>query len=107
MKIGLSVEIKFWTRKMITRTHFMSPCKMINLFRDVVINVFPKKHDLWVEMPTYPLPPSSGSPLPSASPPLPRSPFNAFLQLINPNYACKNRVKQIKIAAMAFLLPYC
>ena len=39
MKIGLSVEIKFWTRKMIKRTHFMPPFKMINLFQDVV---FPK-----------------------------------------------------------------
>ena len=49
----------------------MSPCKMINLFRDVVTNVFPKKHDLWVEMSPTPrlriprplcLPPSSPVP---------------------------------------------
>ena len=46
MKIGLSVEIKFWTRKMIKRAHFMCPCKMIKLFQDVVTNVFPKKYEL-------------------------------------------------------------
>ena len=82
----------------------MSPCKMINLFRDVVTNVFPKKHDLWVEMSPTPL---LRIPRPLCLPPRPRSPFNTFLQLINPNYACKNRVKQIKIVAMAFLLSYC
>ena len=42
MEIGLTVEIKFCTRKMIKRTHFMFPCKMINLFRDLVTNVFQK-----------------------------------------------------------------
>ena len=46
MKIGLSVEIKFWTRKMIKRAHFMCPCKIIKLFQDVVTNVFPKKYEL-------------------------------------------------------------
>ena len=42
MEIGLSEEIKFCMIKMIKRTHFMYPCKIINLFQDVVTNVFPK-----------------------------------------------------------------
>ena len=53
----------------------MSPCKMINLFRDVVINVFPKKHDLWVEMPTYPPPPILRIPPPLCLPPSSPVPF--------------------------------
>ena len=32
-------------------THFMSPWKMIDLFQDVVTNVFAKKCELWVELP--------------------------------------------------------
>ena len=28
----------------------MSPCKMINLFQDLVTKVFPKKYELWIEM---------------------------------------------------------
>ena len=38
MEIGLSEVTKFFARKMIKKTHFMSPCKMINLFQDVVTN---------------------------------------------------------------------
>ena len=40
IEIRLPDEIKFRARKMIKRMHFMSPCKMINLFQDVVKNVF-------------------------------------------------------------------
>ena len=41
MEIKLSEVIKFCTRKTIKMTLFMSPCKMISLFQDVVTNVFP------------------------------------------------------------------
>ena len=43
MEIGLYEMIKFCTRKLIKRTHFMSPLKMINLFQDA--KLFPLK--LW------------------------------------------------------------
>ena len=42
LEIGLSQMIKFSTRKLIKRTHFMSPLKMINLFQDMMPNFFPK-----------------------------------------------------------------
>ena len=42
MEIGLSEVIKFCTRKLIKRTHFMSPLKMINLFQDMMPNLSPK-----------------------------------------------------------------
>ena len=40
----------------------MSPCKMINLFQDLVTKVFPKKYELWIEM-TPPPPPRFQDPL--------------------------------------------
>ena len=36
MEVGLSEVIKFCTGKLIKRTHFMSPLKMINLFQDMM-----------------------------------------------------------------------
>ena len=42
MEIGLSEEIKLCPRKMIKRTHFISPCKMAILLQDVVTNFFQK-----------------------------------------------------------------
>ena len=42
MEIGLSDVIKFCTRKLIKRKHFMSPLKMINLFQDMMPNFSPK-----------------------------------------------------------------
>ena len=36
IETGLSEEIKFCIKKLFKRTHFMSPCKMINLFQDVL-----------------------------------------------------------------------
>ena len=39
MEIGLPKEIKFGTTKMIKKTLSMSPCKISNLFLDVVTNV--------------------------------------------------------------------
>ena len=38
MEIGLSEVIKFCTRKMLKKTHFMSPSKVISFFQDVVAN---------------------------------------------------------------------
>ena len=46
MEIGLSEVIKFCTRKLIKRTHFMSPLKMINRFQDMMPNISPQK--MWV-----------------------------------------------------------
>ena len=42
MEIELSEVIKFFTRKLNKRTHFMSPLKMINLFQDMMPNFSPK-----------------------------------------------------------------
>ena len=38
MEIEPSEAIKFCTRKMIKKKHFMSPCKMINFFQHVMTN---------------------------------------------------------------------
>ena len=38
MEIGSSEAIKFCTRKLIKKTNFMSPYKMINLFQDLLTN---------------------------------------------------------------------
>ena len=38
MEIGLSEVIKFCTRKLIKRTHFIFPLKIINLFQDTMPN---------------------------------------------------------------------
>ena len=46
MEIGLSEVIK-----LIKRTHFMSPLKMINLFHDMMPNIFPKNVGLEVLRP--------------------------------------------------------
>ena len=43
MEIELSELIKFCTRKLNKRTHFMSPLKMINLFQDMMPS-FPTKN---------------------------------------------------------------
>ena len=51
MEIGLSEVIKFCTRKLIKRTHFMSPLKMINLFQDMMPNLSPKNVGLEVSRP--------------------------------------------------------
>ena len=48
MEIGLSEVIKFCTRKLIKKTHFMSPLKMINLFPDMMPNLSPKNVGLEV-----------------------------------------------------------
>ena len=42
MEIKLSRVIRFCTRKMIKRTHFMSLCKVINVIQVVVKNFYPK-----------------------------------------------------------------
>ena len=42
MEIGLSEVIKFCTIKLIKKTHFMSPLKMINLFQDMMPDFSPK-----------------------------------------------------------------
>ena len=52
MEIGLSEVIKFCTRKLIKRTHFMSPLKMINLFHDIMPNPSPKNVGFEVSRPT-------------------------------------------------------
>ena len=46
MEIELSEVIKFCTRKLIKRTHFMSPLKMINLFQDKMPNVMSVKYPM-------------------------------------------------------------
>ena len=51
MEIGLSEVIKFCTGKLIKRTHFMSPLKMINLFQDMMPNFSPKNVSLEVLRP--------------------------------------------------------
>ena len=51
MEIGLSEVIRFCTRKLIKRTHFMSPLKIINLFQDMMPNVSPKNVGLEVSRP--------------------------------------------------------
>ena len=51
MEIGLSEVIKFCTRKLIKRTHFLSSLKMINLFQNMMPNYFPKNLDLEVSRP--------------------------------------------------------
>ena len=48
MEIGLSQVIKFCTRKLIMRTHFMSPLKIINLFQDMMPKFSPKNVGLEV-----------------------------------------------------------
>ena len=47
MEIGLSEVVKFCTRKLIKRTHFMSPLEMINLFQDMMPNFSSKKCGSW------------------------------------------------------------
>ena len=39
MEIGLSEVTKFCARKLIKRTYFMGPLKMINIFQDTMPNV--------------------------------------------------------------------
>ena len=51
MEIGLSEVIKFYTRKLIKRTHIMPPLKMINLFQDMMPNFSPKNVGLEVSRP--------------------------------------------------------
>ena len=51
MEIELSEVIKFCTRKLIKRTHFMSPLKMINLFQDMMPNFSPENVGLEVSRP--------------------------------------------------------
>ena len=51
MEIELSEVIKFCTRKLNKRTHFMSPLKMINLFQDMMPNFSPKNVGLEVSRP--------------------------------------------------------
>ena len=51
MKIGLSEVIKFCVRKLIKRTHFISPLKMINLFEDMMPNYSQKNVGLQVSRP--------------------------------------------------------
>ena len=51
MEIGLSEVIKFCIRKLITRTHFMSPLKIINLFQDMIPNFSPQNAGLEVLRP--------------------------------------------------------
>ena len=51
MEIELSEVIKFCARKLIKRTHFMPPLKMIYLFQDMVLNVSPQNVDLEVSRP--------------------------------------------------------
>ena len=51
MEIGLSEVIKFCTRKLIKRTHFTSPLKMINLFQDMMPNFSPKNVGLEISRP--------------------------------------------------------
>ena len=51
MEIGVPEVIQFCTRKLIKRTHYMSPLKMINLLQGMMPNFFPKMwalrfHDL-------------------------------------------------------------
>ena len=49
MEIGLPEVIKFCTRKLIKRTHFMSPLKMIDLFQDMMPN-FPPPPNVGLEV---------------------------------------------------------
>ena len=51
MEIGLSEVIKFCTRKLNKRAHFMSPLKMINLFQDMIPNFSATNVDLQVSRP--------------------------------------------------------
>ena len=51
MEIGLSEVIKFCTRKLIKRTHIMSPSKMIDLFQDIMTNFFQKTMVLDISRP--------------------------------------------------------
>ena len=51
MEIGLSEVIKFCTRKLIKRTHFMSALKIINLFQDMMSNFSLKNVGLEVSRP--------------------------------------------------------
>ena len=51
MEIGLSEVAKFCTRKLIKRTHFMSPLKIINLFYDMMPNFSPENMSLEVLRP--------------------------------------------------------
>ena len=51
MEIGLSEVIKFCTRKLIKRTHFMPLLKMINLFQDMMPNFSAKNVGLEVLKP--------------------------------------------------------
>ena len=51
MEIWLSEVIKFWARKLIKRTHSMSPLKMINPFQDMMPNFSPENVGLEVSRP--------------------------------------------------------
>ena len=51
MEIGLTEVIKFCTKKLIQRTHFMSPLTMINLFQDMIPSFSPKNVGLAVSRP--------------------------------------------------------
>ena len=51
MEIRLSEMVKFCTGKLIRRTHFMSPLKMINLFQDMTPNICPQNVSLEVLRP--------------------------------------------------------
>ena len=48
MKIGLYEVIKFCIRKLIKRSYFVSPLKITNLFRDMMLNLSPKNVGLQV-----------------------------------------------------------
>ena len=52
MEIKLSDVIKFCTRTLIKRKHFVSPLKMVNLFQDMMPNLFLKNKSLEVSRPT-------------------------------------------------------
>ena len=41
MEIGLAEKIKYCTRKIVEKTHFVPPCKMTQLLQNVVTNISP------------------------------------------------------------------
>ena len=53
MEIGLSEIIKFCTRKLIERTHFKTPLKVINLFQDMIPNFSAKTVGLEASRPAF------------------------------------------------------
>ena len=53
MEIGLSEIIKFCTRKLIERTHFKTPLKVINLFQDMMPKFSPKTVGLEALTPAF------------------------------------------------------